>query len=59
MATDYVYPDSLALRLIAQDKIPRLTADRPVFDIFPMRDVDDWLIAWEQQDNYLKAGVTC
>jgi hypothetical protein len=52
MALDYVFPDSLELRLIAQDKLPRLTADRPIFDDFPMRDVDDWIVAWEQQDSY-------
>jgi len=52
MPIDYVYPDSIELRAIEQDKIARLTQDRPIFEIFPIREVDDWVIAWEQLDNY-------
>src|SRR5438132_6323718 len=37
---------------IAQDKMPRLTADRPVFDFFPMRSLDAALLVWEQLDNF-------
>lgn len=52
MTTDFVYPDSIELREIEQDKLPRLLAARPVFDIFPIREVDDWIVAWEQMDNF-------
>jgi hypothetical protein len=51
MAT-FVYPTSQELSLIAQEKAPRLMADRPIFDIMPVRDVDAFLVSWEQMDNY-------
>lgn len=51
MAT-FTYPTSQELSAIAQIKTPRLTADRPIFDIMPIRDVDAFLVSWEQQDNY-------
>lgn len=49
----FVYPTSVELNQIAQDKMPRLTADRPIFDLFPIRNVDAHLLRWEQKDNYL------
>ncbi len=52
MPTDYVFPDSIELRLIEQDKIARITQERPIFDIFPVEEVDDWVIAWEQIDSW-------
>ena len=51
MAT-YVYPSAAEIQQIAQDKMPRLTQDRPVFDIFPMRSVNESLLIWEQLDNF-------
>jgi hypothetical protein len=42
--TDYLYPSTAELAMIAQTKIPRLTAQRPIFDA-P-------LLMWEQMDNY-------
>lgn len=51
MAT-YVYPTAAEIQQIAQDKMPRLTQDRPVFDIFPMRSVNESLLIWEQLDNF-------
>lgn len=50
---DLVYPTSSELEQIAQTKMPRLMADRPVFDIFPTTDSDNYLLLWEQKDNYL------
>jgi hypothetical protein len=47
-----VYPTSAELMAIAQDLIPRLQADRPIFDIMPVRDVDEYTLIWEQQDNF-------
>jgi hypothetical protein len=53
MPTDFILPTSIELRQIAQDKLPTLTADRVGFSLFPFRDEDNWLISWEQRDNYL------
>ncbi|NWJ46461.1 MAG: major capsid protein [Chloroflexi bacterium] len=52
MAT-FSYPTQSELTLVAQNLLPRLTKDRPIFDIFPTRDVDAHYITWEQQDNYI------
>lgn len=49
----YSYPTSIDLALIEQDLIPRLEADRPVFDMFPVVTEDAEVIAWEQRDNYI------
>jgi hypothetical protein len=49
----YTFPTQAELKLIAQDKTPRLTADRPIFDIFPIRETRASLIKWEQKDNYV------
>ncbi len=51
MAT-YSYPTTAELIEIAREKEPRLTADRPIFDILPTREVDAWAVIWEQQDAY-------
>lgn len=51
MAT-YVYPSAAEIQQIAQDKMPRLTQDRPIFDIFPVRSVNESLLIWEQLDNF-------
>lgn len=49
---DYAYPTSAELTQIAQAKLPNLVADRPIFDIFPMRAVNEALLIWEQLDNF-------
>ncbi len=49
----FVYPSSAELSKIAQDKLPNLIAQRPAFDILPMRSVDSHILMWEQLDNYL------
>lgn len=49
---DLVYPTNAELREIAQDLLPRLQANRPVFRIFPIVDVDNHVVMWEQEDNY-------
>jgi hypothetical protein len=51
MAT-YVFPTSSEIQAIAQAKLPRLQEDRPVFQILPTREVDDFLLIWEQLDNF-------
>lgn len=50
---EFVYPTNAELDEIAQDLIPRLVADRPVFEIMPMRNVENYLVMWEQEDNYV------
>ncbi len=48
----FVYPTAAEIMQIAQDKMPRLTQDRPIFDIFPIRAVNETLLVWEQLDNF-------
>lgn len=50
---DFVYPSGTALQRVAQELLPRLEAARPVFDFFPIRNVDDFILQWEQADNYI------
>jgi hypothetical protein len=50
---DLTYPSAIELAQIAQTLAPRLTADRPIFDIFPMRPVDSHLLEWDQMDNFI------
>ncbi|MDE2127920.1 MAG: major capsid protein [Armatimonadetes bacterium] len=49
---DFVYPTSAELETIAQDYMPRLMEERPIFNILPVRAVDAHLLMWEQMDNY-------
>lgn len=52
MPSDFVYPTAIEIQAVAQTLVPRLVAARPVFDIFPLRDVDSHLLEWEQRDTY-------
>lgn len=49
---DFAFPTSNELLLIAQDKMPRLTQDRVGFQLFPLRNSDNYLISWEQRDIF-------
>lgn len=49
--TTFIYPTSTELREIERDKLPRLTANRPAFDIMPMVDLDSATLLYEQKDN--------
>lgn len=51
--TDFIYPQNVEINEIAQDKLPNLIANRPVFDFFPIQDSDRSLVSWEQRDNYV------
>ena len=51
--TTLIYPTNAELTEIAQNLIPRLAANRPIFQKFPLKDVDAHLIMWEQEDNYV------
>lgn len=47
------YPTTVELEQIAQDKLPNLMTDRPIFEILPVRSVDNHILSWEQKDNYI------
>jgi hypothetical protein len=49
----FVFPESATLRLIEQDYLPRVEADRPVFEFFPVTTQDAAELAWEIRDNYV------
>lgn len=51
---DYIFPTQVELRSIAQLKLPRMMENRVVFEagFFPIRNIDSWLLEWEQLDNY-------
>lgn len=49
---DFVYPTATELRVIEQDKLPRLMQDRPIFRHFPIVSVNNHILQWEQKDNY-------
>jgi hypothetical protein len=51
--TEFLYPTSAELSEIAQDLLPRLAQDRPIFSIFPIRNVENYLVMWEQEDSYV------
>lgn len=53
MPTTYTYPTQKELREIEQEKLPVITEDDEVFDMFPMTDDPSWRLTWEQMDNYL------
>jgi len=49
---DYTFPTADELREVAQEKTPRLIADRPIFQILPIETAEEDLLEWEQEDNY-------
>lgn len=51
MAT-FTFQTNAELNEIAQDKLPRLESNRPIFEIMPMDTTDASILMWEQQDNY-------
>lgn len=50
--TEFTYPTNAELNEIAQDLLPRLQEDRPVFQIMPIETPDTFLVMWEQEDSY-------
>lgn len=50
---EYIYPTSAEIQEVAQDKLPRLMATRPIFDIFPITESDAAVLTWEQKGNYV------
>lgn len=53
MATDFVFPTNERLSEIAQDKMPALMANRPIFEHLPIKNIDESEVIWEQMDNYI------
>lgn len=49
---NYVFPTSQQLMAIAQDKLPTLTQDDPIFSLFPIQAKNMINIKWEQKDTY-------
>lgn len=49
----FTYASSAELRQVAQDKLPNLEANRPIFSILPIETVDAHILMWEQEDNYV------
>jgi hypothetical protein len=49
---NYSYPTATELMEIEQVKLPRLTADSPIFKLFPFEGKRTHLLEWEQEDNY-------
>lgn len=54
MAGDLIYPENAELIEIAQEKMPRLQADRPIFasDLMPIETQDAARLIWEQMDSF-------
>ncbi len=52
MAITVTYPINADLQAVAQDKLPNLIANRPIFNILPIRNVDADVVMWDQEDNY-------
>ena len=46
-----VFPASTQLTEISRDNLPMLVADRPIFEFFPAKDSNSFVV-WEQADNY-------
>lgn len=50
---DFTFPTSAELMEIEQEKLPRLIEDDPIFNLFPIVNVDAHLLMWEQLDNFV------
>ena len=51
-APQYVYPSVQTLEQIEQDLLPVLQPDDPIFGFFPIEEVEDDVLRWEQRDNF-------
>jgi hypothetical protein len=48
----YEIPSALELRRAEQVKLPTLTADDPIFELFPIESVSELFLRWVQKDNF-------
>lgn len=51
MPISYDFPTDVVLTKIDKDLLDNRVMDDPIFDEFPMVNVDDHMVTWEQQDN--------
>lgn len=51
MATTFTFPSSVELVEIERTLLPRLTQNRPIFDILPVRNMDAYVMQYEQRGN--------
>jgi hypothetical protein len=52
LVQSYAFPTSKELEEIEQSKLPRLTANSPIFGLFPFDSTDSHLLEWSQEDNW-------
>lgn len=52
-AINYDYPSAQELQTVEQSLLPDLTANDPVFDIFPIGTQNASLLKWQQKDDYI------
>lgn len=50
--SNFVYPTAVDLREIEQVKAPLLTMSDPIFEIMPIRNTENFIVMWEQKDNF-------
>lgn len=51
MTTTFVYPSNFEMQMIEREKLPRLTQNRPIFDILPPKNIDAHVMMYEQLEN--------
>lgn len=52
LVQSYAFPTSKEMEEIERTKLPRLTANSPVFRYFPFDSTDSHLLEWTQEDNW-------
>lgn len=50
--SNFVYPTAADLREIEQVKLPVLTMNDPLFQVMPIRTTENFIVMWEQKDNF-------
>lgn len=50
--SNFVYPTAAELREIEQVKLPVLTMNDPLFSVMPIRTTENFIVMWEQKDNF-------
>lgn len=50
--SNFVYPTAAELREIEQVKLPVLTMNDPLFSVMPIRATENFIVMWEQKDNF-------
>lgn len=48
---DFIYPSNFELMTIEREKLPRLTQNRPAFQILPPKNIDAATLVYEQLEN--------